>query len=190
VNHQDLLRSLDYWDDQTIGKSESATLLRLALEFGIGPQAIVWDAASTYLEGETNSLVRYGYSRDHRPDRPQVNVDLFLDAEHHLPVYSRSYEGNVVDVSRFPRAIEDLSQQYPDWRPMVITDCGTISHETLIMMRHLGAGSYERTPGRRGQANGYKPKTVATRMGKVTMGIPQVRDCDFYPSSLEKGIRS
>ena len=138
VNHQDLLRSLDYWDDQAIGKSEAATLLRLALEFGIGPQAIVWDATSTYLEGETNSLVRYGYSRDHRPDRPQVNVDLFLDAEHHLPLYSRSYEGNVVDVSRFPRAIEDLSQQYPDWRPMVITDCGTISDETLIMTRRLG----------------------------------------------------
>ena len=138
VNHQDLLRSLDYWDDQAIGKAEAATFLRLALELGIGPQAIVWDATSTYLEGKTNSLVRYGYSRDHRPDRPQVNVDLFLDAEHHLPVYSRSYEGNVVDVSRFPRAIEDLSQQYPDWRPMVITDCGTISDETLIMMRHLG----------------------------------------------------
>ena len=138
VNHQNLLRSLDYWDDQAIGKAEAATLLRLALEFGIGPEAIVWDATSTYLEGETNNLVRYGYSRDHRPDMPQVNVDLFLDAEHHLPIYSRSYEGNVVDVSRFPRAIEDLSHQYPNWRPMVITDCGTISDETLIMMRHLG----------------------------------------------------
>ncbi len=56
--------------------------------------------------------------------------------------------------------------------------------------KHIGAGPYERTPERRGQANGFKPKTVATRMGKVTMAIPQVRDCDFYPSSLEKGIRS
>ena len=56
--------------------------------------------------------------------------------------------------------------------------------------KHLGAGPYERTPERQGQANGFKPKTVATRIGKVTMAIPQVRDCDFYPSSLEKGIRS
>ena len=138
VNHQDLLRSLDYWDDQAIGKAEAAILLRLALEFGIGSQAIVWDSTSTYFEGETNSLVRHGYSRDHRPDRPQVNVDLFLDVEHHLPVYSRSYEGNVVDVTRFPKAIEDLSQQCPHWRPMVISDCGAISDETLVMMRQLG----------------------------------------------------
>jgi transposase-like protein len=56
--------------------------------------------------------------------------------------------------------------------------------------KHIGAGPYERTPERQGQANGFKPKTVATRLGKVTMAIPQVRDCDFYPSSLEKGIRS
>lgn len=37
----------------------------------------------------------------------------------------------------------------------------------------LGAGAYERTDERRGYANGYKPKTLATRMGKVTVEIPQ-----------------
>ena len=29
----------------------------------------------------------------------------------------------------------------------------------------LGAGPYERTPSRRGQANGFKPKRVRTRLG-------------------------
>jgi transposase-like protein len=56
--------------------------------------------------------------------------------------------------------------------------------------KHIGAGPYERTPERQGHANGFKPKTVATRMGKITMAIPQVRKSDFYPSSLDKGIRS
>ncbi len=56
--------------------------------------------------------------------------------------------------------------------------------------KHLGAGPYERTPQRQGYANGFKPKTVATRVGKITFDVPQVRECDFYPSSLGKGIRS
>ena len=30
--------------------------------------------------------------------------------------------------------------------------------------KHLGAGPYERTPERQGYANGYKDKTVATRV--------------------------
>jgi len=55
---------------------------------------------------------------------------------------------------------------------------------------YLGAGPYERTPERRDQANGYKPKTVATRMGAITFDIPQVRHKGFYPQALEKGLRS
>jgi putative transposase len=55
----------------------------------------------------------------------------------------------------------------------------------------LGAGLYERTDTRRGYANGYKPKNVDTRMGKLTVNVPQVRgDIQFYPSALEKGCRS
>ncbi|KKL27882.1 hypothetical protein LCGC14_2380710 [marine sediment metagenome] len=55
----------------------------------------------------------------------------------------------------------------------------------------LGAGLHERSESRMGYANGYKPKTVATRMGKITFDVPQARgDVDFYPSALEKGIRS
>jgi transposase-like protein len=55
----------------------------------------------------------------------------------------------------------------------------------------LGAGLHERTDSRRGYANGYKPKTLATRMGKITLDVPQVRDgVEFYPSALEKGLRS
>ncbi len=51
--------------------------------------------------------------------------------------------------------------------------------------RTLGAGLYERTDNRRGYANGYKPKTVDTRMGKLLVNIPQVRGgVRFYPSAL------
>jgi len=55
---------------------------------------------------------------------------------------------------------------------------------------YLQAGEYERTEERKGYANGYKPKTVKTRMGEITFSIPQVREGGFYPSVLEKGMRS
>lgn len=56
--------------------------------------------------------------------------------------------------------------------------------------KHLGARLYERSPERQGYANGYKPKTVKTRVGEVTFDVPQVRSGDFYPEALEKGLRS
>lgn len=56
--------------------------------------------------------------------------------------------------------------------------------------RYLQAEEYERTGDRTGYANGYKPKTVKTRVGEITFAIPQVREGGFYPSALEKGLRS
>ena len=54
----------------------------------------------------------------------------------------------------------------------------------------LQADKYERTEERLGYANGYKSKTIKSRVGEVTLDIPQVREGGFYPSSLEKGMRS
>ena len=56
--------------------------------------------------------------------------------------------------------------------------------------RYLGAGPYERTEERQSYANGFKPKTVKTRVGALQLSVPQTRDSQFYPQSLEKGIRS
>jgi transposase-like protein len=65
----------------------------------------------------------------------------------------------------------------------------------LERSRFLGAGRYERTEERQGYGNGYKPKTVRSRVGELRVAIPQVRDlppgCEgFYPRSLERGLRS
>jgi len=55
----------------------------------------------------------------------------------------------------------------------------------------LGAQPYERSEERRGYANGFKPKSVQTRLGELTFAVPQVRgDVEFYPSALERGVRS
>lgn len=60
----------------------------------------------------------------------------------------------------------------------------------LERQKHLQARPHERTEQRQGHANGFKDKTLATRMGQITVAVPQVREGGFYPSALEKGIRS
>jgi len=52
------------------------------------------------------------------------------------------------------------------------------------------AKPYERTAARRTYANGFKPKTVNSRLGELRLRVPQTRDCGFYPESLEKGLCS
>jgi putative transposase len=54
----------------------------------------------------------------------------------------------------------------------------------------LQAAPYERSKQRRGHANGFKPKTVRTRVGPLHLRVPQTRGVEFYPSALERGERS
>jgi transposase-like protein len=55
---------------------------------------------------------------------------------------------------------------------------------------YLQAAPYEHNQERRGYANGFKPKTLRTRIGDITFAVPQVREGGFYPQALEKGLRS
>ena len=85
--------------------------------------------------------------------------------------------------------LEQLAEQglegLPDLVRVLINQAMQIEREN-----YLHAKPYERSEDRQGHANGYKPKTVKTRVGEVTFNIPQVREGGFYPNSLEKGIRS
>lgn len=55
---------------------------------------------------------------------------------------------------------------------------------------YLGAQPHERSATRRDYANGFKPKTLLTRLGEITFAVPQTRDAGFYPRALEKGSRT
>lgn len=56
--------------------------------------------------------------------------------------------------------------------------------------QYLKLEPYQRSPEREDYANGYKPKTVKTRVGEITFAVPQVREGEFYPKALQKGLRS
>src|SRR5258708_1516122 len=55
-----------------------ATLARRHLKNGA---LLLYDITSTHLEGRCCELAQYGYSRDHRGDRPQIVIGLLCTAE-------------------------------------------------------------------------------------------------------------
>jgi putative transposase len=85
--------------------------------------------------------------------------------------------------------LEQVSQQGFDILPELIRIVVNAAMQAE-RQQYLKAAPYQRTPERETYANGYKPKTVQTRVGNITFSVPQVRDGDFYPEALEKGLRS
>jgi putative transposase len=58
------------------------------------------------------------------------------------------------------------------------------------MKAHLKAEKYERTDERSGLRNGYKPRTIKTRVGSFTLLVPQDRDGSFSTALFERYSRS
>ena len=85
--------------------------------------------------------------------------------------------------------MEQIAQQGIDYLPELIQTLVNTAMQ-IERQKYLGAGRYERSPERVGHANGYKSKTLKTRLGALTFDVPQVREGGFYPSALEKGLRS
>jgi putative transposase len=85
--------------------------------------------------------------------------------------------------------LERVSQQGLDILPELIQKVINAAMQAE-RQQYLKAEPYQHTEEREGHANGYKPKTVQTRVGSITFSIPQVREGGFYPEALEKGMRS
>jgi putative transposase len=88
-----------------------------------------------------------------------------------------------------PEIMEQIAGQGLEYLPELIRSIVNAAMK-VERQRHLGAAPYERNEERQGHANGYKDKTVKTRVGEITFAIPQVREGGFYPEALEKGLRS
>ena len=91
--------------------------------------------------------------------------------------------------SSFTGALQALSESgfegISDALEYLINECMKLERSA-----YLGASPYERNDSRRDYSNGFKPKTVNSRTGKLTLDVPQVRSSEFYPSCLERGLRS
>lgn len=91
------------------------------------------------------------------------------------------------------RSIDDAVELLKEHGFEGLADAVTVLLNTAMVAErseYLGAAPYERSATRIGHANGFKDKTLRTRLGALSLRVPQTRDSEFYPQSLEKGLRS
>ena len=68
---------------------------------------MLYDVTSSYLEGRRCELAQFGYSRDHRRDRPQIVFGLLCTLEG-CPVAIEVFEGNLGDPSTLSNQVRKL----------------------------------------------------------------------------------
>ena len=87
---------------------------------------VLYDVSSSYFEGRCCPLARFGHSRDHRGDRPQIVYGLLCTREG-IPVAVEVFAGNTGDPSTLGSQVEKLKNRFGIGRVAVVGDRGMIT---------------------------------------------------------------
>jgi len=107
-----------------------------------------WDVTSLYFEGAytDSELATYGYSRDHRPDTKQVNLEVDVSHDGYVPVLYQVLPGNTADITRPLPHLHNLLRflarpELADrrFRPILVSDRKMVTPEAVLAChdRHL-----------------------------------------------------
>lgn len=121
VDEDELYAALDL-----LGEAQERIETKLARKHLKDGALVLYDVTSSYLEGRCCELARYGYSRDHRRDRPQIVYGV-LCAKDGCPVAVEVFEGNVADPATLRAQIEKIKARFGLQRVILVGDRGMIT---------------------------------------------------------------
>jgi transposase len=106
--------------------------------FTQGVSLVLYDLTSVYFEGNGPvGLSRYGYSRDHRADRPQVLLAVATDPQG-LPLHLEVLRGNRGDTTTLQGLLHTMRRRFGIQEAVFVFDGGMSSKVNLEAMEALG----------------------------------------------------
>jgi transposase len=103
--------------------------------FPQGVSLVLYDLTSVYFEGKgPQGLGAYGYSRDHREDRPQILLAVATDTQG-VPVHLEVLRGNRADTTTLQGLLATLQRRFGIQQAIFVFDNGMSSTLNLEAMR-------------------------------------------------------
>lgn len=95
-----------------------------------GSTSLLYDITSTYFYARKLPKARRGHNRDEN-SLPQINISLAATKNKGLPIFFRTYEGNITDVNTIHQLIFDVKRINLDV-DVIILDRGMSSRKNLL----------------------------------------------------------
>lgn len=124
------------------------------------------DTTSTYVyRDEETEFCKRGYSRDHRPDLPQMMICVAVDRDS-WPISWEVLPGNTADVRSFERLIAKFRKRFKIGRVSVVADRGMLSKNTIELLEGNEAAPFDYILGCRLRNNKEVGEKVLRRAGR------------------------
>jgi transposase len=120
---------------------------RLRHLFDFEYDLLLYDITSTYFEGDAtaNPQAQRGYSRDSRPDRPQVCIGLVVTRDG-LPLGYEVFAGNRQDSTTVQEIVATMEARFGKAGRIWVMDRGMVSEANLQFLRDRGGQYIVGTP--------------------------------------------
>lgn len=102
---------------------------------------VMFDLSSSWMEGEKCPLSAFGYSRDHKRGRKQIEYGL-LTAPRGIPVAIRVFPGNTSDPQAFPEAITAVRDTFGLKKMIFVGDRGMITTTRIDDLKELDGAAW------------------------------------------------
>ena len=101
---------------------------------------VLYDVSSSYYEGKTCPLARYGHDRDGKTGCPIIVYGVLTDAEGR-PIAVDVYPGNTGDPTTIPDQVAKLTRRFGLTRVVLVGDRGMLTQTQIdVLKRHPGLG--------------------------------------------------
>jgi len=101
---------------------------------------VLYDVTSSYYEGKTCPLARYGHDRDGKTGCPIIVYGVLTDADGR-PVAVQVYPGNTGDPTTVPDQVEALTKRFGLSRVVLVGDRGMLTRTQIdVLKEHPGLG--------------------------------------------------
>ncbi len=101
---------------------------------------VLYDVTSSYYEGKTCPLARFGHDRDGKTGCPIIVYGMLTDADGR-PVAVQVYPGNTADPKTVPDQIEVLTKRFGLSRVVLVGDRGMLTQTQIdVLKKHPGLG--------------------------------------------------
>lgn len=135
TNKNDLYECLDYLEEEQPKIEQD---LSTALVKNRDCNILLYDITSTYFEGKgAENICKYGYSRDHRRDRVQVNIGVITTADG-TPISVEILAGNISDKTTLQDQIKKLQEKFDLKEITFVFDRGMKSKVNLKKLEEVG----------------------------------------------------
>jgi len=105
--------------------------------FRQGVSLVLYDLTSVYFEGSgPHGISRYGHSRDHRSDRPQILLAVATDAQG-VPLHLEVLRGNRADTTTLQGLLATLRRRFGIVEAVFVFDGGMSSKVNLQALEEL-----------------------------------------------------